>query len=96
MSPNPLLYQSNLKFLIHNLKAIPHLFQRLGRDGAYSEFSLALREAEPQLPPGRMPRSLAKEPGHFQAAIAGCQGCPGKYRTGRPFSFFFGGGFPPR
>jgi hypothetical protein len=52
-----------------------HLFQCLGRDVVNSEFSLALSEAEPQLTPGRMARSLAKELGHFHAAIAACQGC---------------------
>lgn len=75
MSSTLLLDTSNLKILICDLKVGPHLFQCLGRDFVNSEFSLALSEAEPQLTPGRMARSLAKELGHFQAAIAACQGC---------------------
>lgn len=75
MSSTLLLDTSGLKVLICNLKVGPHLFQCLGRNGINSEFFLGLSEAEPQLTPGRMARSLAKELGHFHAAIAARQGC---------------------
>lgn len=87
MSSTLLLNTSNLKVLICDLKVGPHLFQCLRRDCVNSKFSLALSEAEPQLAPGRMARSLAKELGHFRAAIAARQGCLVSIVLGGHFDF---------
>lgn len=75
MSSALLFDASNLKVLIRDHKVGLHLLQCLGRDGVDSKLALALSEAEPQLAPCRMARSLAKELGHFRAAIAARQGC---------------------
>lgn len=62
MSVALLFDASNFVVLIRDLETGLHLLQRLGRDGVDSEFPLAFSKAEPQLAPGRMPISLAKEP----------------------------------
>ncbi len=74
--PTLLLFDAgNLEVIIRHREVRLHLLQRLIRDGVDSKLLLALSEVEPQLAPGRVPRSLAKEVGHLRAAIAARQGC---------------------
>lgn len=69
MSTTLLLHTRNLKVLIRNLKMSLHLLQGLIGNGIDAKLLLALCEAEPQLAPGRVPRSLAEELGHGGAAV---------------------------
>ena len=69
-----LLDTGNLEVFVRHREVRLHLFQRCIGDGVDSKLLLALGEVEPQLAPGRVPRSLAKESGHLRAAIAAGQG----------------------
>ena len=70
-----LLDTSSLKVFVRHREVPFHLLQRLVSDGINSKLLLALSEVQPQPAPGRVSRSLAKEVGHLQAAIAARQRC---------------------
>lgn len=74
MSTLLLLDTGNLEVLVRHREVRLHLLQGLISDGVDSKPLLALSEVEPQLAPGQVPRSLAKETGHLRATIAARQG----------------------
>jgi hypothetical protein len=71
MSATLLLHAGNVKVLIGHHKVSPHLLQGLVRDSIDPQLPLALSQPEPELAPGRVPRSLAEELRHGGAAVAG-------------------------